>query len=93
MAVSVSSAKSSRTPVTDGFEQATLVGDGLFDVGAGDGVTAAGALEPADEDVGGGVEIDDPNPVAPGPELVDGPESLFDLAAAPPDDQSHPVLT
>ena len=42
----------------------------------------AGALETADEDVLGGVQIDDPDPVAPGPELVDGGQGLLDLAAA-----------
>ena len=79
-------------PVADGLEEAALVDDGLLHVGPGDGVAPAGPLEAPDQDVLGGVEIDDPDPVAPAPQLVDGPEGFLDLAAAPPDDQGHPVL-
>ncbi len=80
-------------PVADGLQPLPFVGDGLLDLGPGDGMAPAGALEPPDEDVLGCVEIDHPDPVAAGPELVDGLEGLLDLTAATTDHEGDPVLT
>ena len=64
-------------PVPQGLEEAALVADGFFHLVAGDGVAPPGPLEPPHEDVLGGVEVDDPDPVALGLQRVDGGERLL----------------
>ena len=60
------------------LEQPALVGDGLGHLALQDGMAPPGALEAPHEDVLGGVEVDELDPMALGPQRVDGGEGLFD---------------
>jgi len=53
-------------------------------------MAAAGALEPADQHVVGGVQEEDADPVAPGDETVDGGEHVVQVASAPAHHERDP---
>ena len=75
------------------LEQPPLVGDRLLDAARGQRVAPAGALEPPDEHVVGGVEEQDAAPGG-GPWRSDsstGQDVLVLLPAAPADDEGHPL--
>ena len=75
------------------LEESALVDDGLGHLALGDGMAAPGALEPAHQDVLGGVEVDELDPVALGPQGVDGGKGLFHPGPpAPADHQGDAVL-
>ena len=80
-------------PGPDRLQEATLVGDGLGHLPLQDGMAAPGPLEPPHQDVLGGVEVDELDPVSLGSQRVDGGEGLFDTRpAAPSEHEGHPVL-
>ena len=83
-------------PLAHRLEQPALVGDRLLHPSGGQGVAAAGALVAADEHVVGGVEEDDPHPVARRAQLVEHVGQVVEVlgtgvAAAAADDQRDPL--
>ncbi len=52
---------------------------------------ATGPLEPLDQDVVGGVEEEDPDPVASGRERIHGGQHVVEVTAASPHHEGHPL--
>jgi hypothetical protein len=77
-------------PVPDRPEPVPLVGDGVLDVATPEGVTPAGSLESPHENVIGGVEVDDPHPVALRLQVVEAASASVKFAPPPRPTRGRP---
>src|SRR5674476_467142 len=78
-------------PITNITQELPLLGDRLLDTARLLRVATPGALEAADEHIVGGIQKEDPNPVSPGFQRIDGGQYIVEVSPSASNHEGHPL--